>query len=403
MTELSLGYEPAAIAEEQRVRMIVISDIHATSSGAPLTNVAESTEADPNQNALVAACELLPRVAAGADAIICPGDMVDRGNTRPMRWVWGKLQELARALDAPLVATVGNHDVALTAMGAEKPTSPLRDLDPRFPHPEQTCLDAYWANDFGIVASEDWRILTVNSCSHLGFYDTSELEHGRISRVCMRELPRRLEEIGADRAINVCVVHHHPQEWTEDSDGPTSHMTEGDRLIELLEARPERWMMIHGHMHHPRLDYIGYGSGGTVRLASGSIGVNLLSESGVQVRNQMHVVDFDLGARDLGLMVAGEVRSYDWEPGQGWLEPGPHSGLARREAFGYRRDGIELAAWLQEISRERDQRSWSWGEVIELEPRCRYLAGIDRRAFHVGVRGLEGGVVEEREEVTFQW
>jgi hypothetical protein len=403
MNGSALEFEPAEVAEDHRVRMIVVSDIHATSSGEPLTNVAESTSNDASQNALVAACELLPQVAAGADAVICPGDLVNKGITTPMPWVWGKLQDLANALDAPLIATVGNHDVALEAMGAEKPTSPLRDLDPRFPHGEQDCVDAYWANDFGIVAGKNWRVLTVNSCSHLGFYDTSELKHGRLSRVSMRELPKRLDEVGTSKALNVCVVHHHPQEWTEDSDGPTSHMTEGDRLIELLEARSERWMMIHGHMHHPRLDYIGYGSGGTVRLASGSIGVNLLSESGVQVRNQMHVVDFDLGARDLGLMVAGEVRSYDWEPGEGWLEPGPRSGLSRREPFGYRRDGIELAAWLHGVARERDQRTWTWGEIVVLEPRCRYLAGIDRRTFYKGIRRLKGGVVEEREEVTFEW
>jgi Calcineurin-like phosphoesterase len=403
MNELTPEFLPAEIAEDQRVRMVVISDIHATESGNPLTNVAESTESDPSQNALIAACELIHREAADADCIICPGDLVNEGETAPMGWVWRKLQELSQGIDAPLVATVGNHDVALKATGAERPNSALRDLDPRFPYPEQTCLDTYWAHDFAVVSQADWRVLAVNSSAQLGFYDESERDHGRLGRHCMRELPKRLDEIGAGKPINVCIVHHHPQEWTEDSDRPTSHMTEGDRLIELLEGRPERWMMIHGHMHHPRLDYIGYGSGGTVRLASGSIGANLLSESGVQVRNQIHIVDFDLGARDLGLVIAGEVRSFDWEPGQGWLEPGPQSGLADREPFGYRRDGLELAAWLHGVGRERDQRSWKWEEVVAIEPRCRYLAGIDRRAFHAGIRGLKGGVVEEREEVTFQW
>ncbi len=89
--------------------------------------------------------------------------------------------------------------------------------------------------------------------------------------------------------------------------------------------------------------------------------------------------------------------------GRGWLEPGPRSGLESREPFGYRRDGIELAAWLHAVGRERNQRTWKWEEVVAVEPRCRYLAAVDRRAFYAGVRGLQGGVVEEREEVTFQW
>jgi hypothetical protein len=403
VTQPALEAEVATAARTPRIRMVVVSDIHATESGTPLTNVARSTAEEPKMNALTGARELLPAVADGTDCIVCPGDLVDRGNTGPMSWVWKELHELGADLDAPLVATAGNHDMALEAEGAERPSSALRELDPKFPFAEQACVDTYWAHDFAIVSGEHWRVLSINSSAQLGYYDASEADHGRFSRPCLTELPARLDSVGTGKTVNVCVVHHHPQEWTEDSDDPSSHMIEGDRLIKLLEERPERWMLIHGHMHHPRLDYVGRGSGGTVRLASGSIGANLLSDSGIQFRNQLHVVDFHPEAIELGLVLAGELTSYDWEPGEGWLPPAENSGLPHVEPFGYRRDGLELAVWLQGEARRREQRLWSWAEVVELEPRCRYLAEVDRKAFFAGVRLLDGGALEVSGEVTFRW
>lgn len=403
MNQALVQMEAANVACAERIRMVVVSDIHATESGDPITNVAKSTATKTAENALTGACSFLPEVAADTDCILCPGDLVHEGRTHPMKWVWEELHKLSQALDAPLIGTAGNHDMVLKPKGALRPNSALRLLDPKFPYTEQTCIDTFWAHDFAIVAEGDWRVLAINSSAQLGFFDESEADHGRFGRDCLRELPERLDQIGTDKAINVCMVHHHPQEWTEDSDDPSSHMLEGDRLIKLLEHRSEHWMLIHGHMHHPRLDYIGHGSAGPARLASGSVGANLLVESGVQFSNQLHVVDFDLGARQIGLAMAGLVTSYDWEEGQGWREPTEGSGLAHVAPFGYRRDGFELAAALRKRAQEIDRRMWSWAEVLDWEPRARFLIEADRLAFYAGVRRLGGGVQEGVEQVSFEW
>lgn len=403
MNQALLQREATEVAPAKRIRMVVISDIHATEYGDPMTNVAKSTASEITENALTGACSFLLEAAEGADCILCPGDLVHEGITDPMEWVWKELDKLAKALDAPLVGTAGNHDMLIKATGAERPNSALRRLNPKFPYVEQPCIDTYWAHDFAIVADGEWRVLVINSSAHHGFFDENETGHGRLGRDCMLELPKRLDEIGTGKAINACVVHHHPQEWTEDSDNPTSHMIEGDRLIKLLEGRPERWMLIHGHMHHPRLDYIGHSSSGPVRLASGSVGANLLTESGVQFTNQLHIVDFDLEARDLGLAMAGFVRSYDWEDGEGWREAAESSGLPPVAPFGYRRDGFEMAATLYEEARRVGRGTWTWDEILGWEPRARFLVDADLRAFFSGVRTLGGGPHVGVGQVSFEW
>lgn len=384
-----------------RIRVAVLSDIHATKDGEPVTNVAESTGDNLDLNALSAAIDALPTLSTETDLIICPGDLVHEGKTAPMGWVWKQLHHLADALDAPLIASAGNHDLLLKPTGGDKPEKALRALKPEFPHRNRECVKTYWSHEVAIVEGNGWRVVTINSSASMGGYDKKEAEWGRYGTYCRAELPRELEAAESVPPVNIAVCHHHPQEWTDDSDTTTNHMLRGDLLIDLLEGRRERWMLIHGHKHHPRLDYLGQGSGGPVRLASGSVGADLLGDRGTSVRNQMHVIDFDLDARDFGLTLAGHVHSWDWDPGVRWIPSGPKSGLPHRSSFGYRRDGAELAHWLGEEAEARDKKTWTWDEICDLEPRCRYLADCDFAEFIRGVRNLGGGVQEELREVTF--
>jgi metallophosphoesterase superfamily enzyme len=397
---------PSAQAETAELptvslRALVISDIHATIDADPQTIVAEATAADPDQNALAALPPFLSEHVGSVDLVLCPGDMVHRGQIAPIEWVWRELHRIADDLGAQLIGTAGNHDLLLNPVGPDTAEKGLRDLDPRFPHHEPGCIDTYWAHHFAIVRGEGWRVLAINSSAYLGGYDASENKHGRFDRYCERELPKRLcATDGA--AINICVFHHHPQEWTVDSDIQTSHMEQGDKLIGMLEARPEGWMFVHGHKHVPRLDYIGHSSGGPVRLASGSLGANLLEEVGATVRNQFHLIEFDLAAaKELGLRLAGEIETFDWAPGSGWEPAGYEGNLSSHEAFGYRRDGFELANWLQAHSREQRQFAWRWEELISLDPRVRFLSTRDREEFYRAVEAIGGGVQKGIGEVTF--
>jgi hypothetical protein len=390
------------------VRVVVLSDIHATDDQTVETNVARATAGDERENALSGAKVLLESEIGEADLLLCPGDLVHRGETGLMEWVWKELHAIAGDLGATLVATAGNHGMLREPEPHETPSDALRDLEPKFPYQAPQCVDAYWGHDLAIVESGDWRIVSLNSCGQHGGFNQSENDHGRLRKFCLKELEDRLGNSDAKPSVNICMTHHHPQEWSHEDDAASSHMEQGDRLIEMLDARPERWMLLHGHKHHSVLDYFGNGSSGPVRLSAGSVGASLLEDVGPDVGNQMHVVEFHIDAISKGLLLAGEVKSFDWVPGEGWELASAHKGLPRWSQFGYRRDGHELATKLLERAKAEKRRTWSWREILEMEEGCAYLSPRDREELFAGVKRLGGGIQQGSEpseflEVTFAW
>jgi hypothetical protein len=390
------------------VRVVVLSDIHAIKDKGSESKVARETAGEEKENALSGAQALLVSEVREADLLLCPGDLVHRGETGLMEWVWTELHATATNLGATLVATAGNHDMLREPKPHETPADALRSLEPKFPHQASHCVDAYWGHDLAIVESDDWRVVSLNSCGQHGGFNESENEHGRLRKFCIKELEERLKDTGAGPPVNICMTHHHPQEWSYEKDTESSHMEQGDRLIDMLDARPERWMLLHGHKHQPVLDYFGNGSSGSVRFSAGSVGANLLEEIGPDVGNQMHVIEFHIDAISSGLLLAGEVRSFDWVSGEGWELASTHGGLPRWSQFGYRRDGHELATKLRERAKAEQRRTWSWQEILDLEEGCAYLSPRDRDELFAGVKRLGGGVQEGPDpdkflEVTFEW
>lgn len=391
---------PAAAASEvdsppEVVRVVVLSDIHATSEADPLTHVAEATRGS-DRNALTAAGLLLAEHPGRADLLLCPGDLVHRGDTGPMAWVWGELHAIAARLGAVVVGSVGNHDLLQAPTGGQEPQDDLRRLSPTFPYDDQTCVRTYWSDSFGVVESARWRVISLNSCyAHRGF-DQDENKRGALKDQCLPGIGEYLQSAPSHPPVNICMCHHHPQEWSHGGRRPAYHLSGGDRLIELLDSREERWMLLHGHTHHPALGYFGHSSHGPVRLAAGSVGINLLPETGTRVRNQMHVIEFSMSAgSSLGLPLVGEVNSFTWQGG--WAPATAGAGLPARVGFGYRRDGQDLARELAgRAATAGSRRVYSWNAIVEqLEPRARYLTPADREELLRAIVRLGGGVVRD--------
>jgi len=383
------------------VRAVILSDIHATADGKPETNVnASATGAE--KNALDGASEKLLQVldGAGVDLVLCPGDLIHGGKPEPIGWVWERLLDLASDLGAMLIGATGNHDLLRKPTLGKSPFDPLRALEPPFPIGNETQLNSYWANDFGVERGNNWQLVTMNSCALHGGFNEEETEVGRFRESCLKELSRSLENTQETvAAVNICMIHHHPVEWTHGGDRPASHLQSGDLLIDLLDRRPERWIVVSGHKHYPELGYLGHGTNGPVWIAAGSIGADLLRDTSIRVRNQMHVVDVVLdAATSVGLTTAGEIRSFDWQPGFGWTDALASSGLPARCGFGYRRDSLELVNELRACLARVKRTSIRWAELVREDPRWHFLTPNDRRVFLEAVRVAGGGVTGRDEE-----
>lgn len=387
----ALDFESPLRNQVDVVQVAVISDIHATECGDPRTNVAAS-ESDADANALIGARGLLARVFPEADLLLCPGDLVHKGDTSPAAWVWERLAEIAGDLGALRIGATGNHDLAREPPPGQAPNTALKRLRPRFPVADTAQFNSYWTNDFGIVEGAAWRVISMNTCG-LHPYAWDEREHGSFQPETLGELEAALNALGEGPAVNICMVHHHPVEWTHGAEREAGHLLRGDRLIELLAGRPERWILVNGHKHHSRLGYLGDSSNGPIWVSAGSIGADLLGDTGTTVRNQMHVVDVLTDAPSaVALRTAGEVYSFDWEPGRGWEEATLRSGLPARCAFGYRRDSWDLVEELRAELSRRSRTSILWLDVLTWDPRWHFLTPADRTAVFEAVRAAGGGV-----------
>lgn len=365
-----------AVTPAGAVRAIVVSDIHAVASGTG--SQVSQAEGDPSLNALLAAQAAIADSGMTADLLLCPGDLVDRGAVAPMPWVWARLQEIAAATGAALVATVGNHDVERKTSG-QRPQEALRALRPLFPGLDnRDRSNQYWSENFTVARSPDnrWRVVALDTCGLTG-YDPDAEDRGLLPRAT---LDRLREVLAADEPaeVNVLMCHHQPLEWTQTGDTKTSHIERGDLLIDLLDHQPESWMLLHGHKHEPRLDYFAHGTNGSVRFAAGSLGVAMSTGPMPSLRNQFHVVDFQRDAGGLGMNMAGTIHSFDWATGLGWEPADARSGLAPRAGFGFRREGPELAQWLRRnaVSGGLAKRL-QWQAILDAEPRAEYLAPRD--------------------------
>jgi len=385
------------------VRLVVVSDIHATPDGDPPTNVAES-KTGAVENALVGARDFLDSEIGDADLVICPGDLVHQGEISPTQWTWNELQGLAQALNAATVAAVGNHDLLRSPRDDQDPAMGLRALTgAHFPLPDKDATNSYWADDFGAFQVGGCRVISMNTCANHGGFDPKAANFGSFRQHALRELTDYLQGQPDGPAINICLLHHHPVEWTHKGDALHGHLLRGDLLIDLLDQRPEHWMVISGHKHHPSLGYLGRSTNGPVWLSAGSIGAEVLTDTGTSVRNQMHVVDIACNAASaLGLRFAAEIHSYDWEPGRGWSAANIRSGLPGRCGVGFRRDALELLSDLDAYLRGLNRGNIRWSEIVAWDPRWAYLTPGDRQAMLGQLERNGGGFTGIDDDATLE-
>jgi len=369
------------------MRIAIASDIHAYDPidpppPAPPSYLCISDPADrPNRHPIAGLKHLISSEKLRADILLCPGDMADRANTAALAYVWNELHALQSLLGAnKLIATAGNHDVDsrhkyndFDAKGA------LQSLIPSFPGLSEQQCDQYWARNFVLAEETDWRLLLLNSSAYhgAGKDQLKEAEHGRVSQRTLSAIETALASSSA-KEVNILVCHHHLYRDNAIFEQDYSEMDGADHLLRLLGSGEHgQWLVVHGHKHHPKLQYGAGGLTSPVVFGAGSLCASLYAELAARARNQFYILEINPNAAKIhGLDIAGHITAWDWIPNAGFKPAGISSGLPHISGFGYRASIATIA------SRIAAQFSGTnpylrWHELLTFIPELQYLLHSD--------------------------
>lgn len=357
-------------------KFLLLSDIHASdidpsSSNAPSYvssfNAAASAKKDPitDLERILNSPELKP------DYILCAGDITNKSQPSGLSYAWNRLNSLADALGAELVATVGNHDLdSRFSSNRFDPRGYVMSLRPALPVADRTAFLEYWAEHFTVLRKEDCTLLVVNTASyHGGGADPKvELEHGRVSEVTNEAIAARLAELSLGH-VNVALCHHHPIR-AEPSDKEFVGLTRGgERLMSVLAATGAPWVLVHGHKHRPELFYGDGGGNAPVVLSCASFSAQVNADAQNKNPNQVHLLVCDRDdAAVTAYASAGQVLSWTWQDSVGWSPARGAHGLPHVSGFGFRGPPRSLVEAIEAQLDAHQASSMAWREMVQAVP-----------------------------------
>lgn len=328
------------------LRIAVASDLHAHPGANPSPSHLDTTqpEAITNQHPIAALLDLIQKNSLTANVLLSPGDLGDKANPLGTSYAWSALARIAKTLNCDTyIATAGNHDLDSRFNDTDfDPAHILRGLSPEFPLQDEQLNDIYWSRDYSIKDLPSLRIVVLNSSAYHG-YTGIEMNHGRISERALKQLESDLCKRGP-KPVNILLCHHHPHQHSELELGEGDVMKKGQLLLDLLgSGRHGRWLVIHGHKHHPKISYAAGGNLSPVVFAAGSFSAILKGPLQTVARNQFYLIEFDVNKCNKRALV-GTVKAWDWSAGIGWIEAASmNSGLPARFGFGVRTDPSAIA------------------------------------------------------------
>ena len=237
-------------------------------------------------------------------------------------------------------------------------------LMPPFPAGESSLSDRYWAHGFCIQEIGDARFLVINTCWLHESRD--ELERGVVTDYTLERIKEQLSVL-PKRPLNVAVCHHHPHPHSELKLGFDDVIRNGQKLLDLL-SDDGPWMVIHGHKHHPKVEYAQGQFRQPIVLACGSFSGRLEGDNALVSKNYFHVVN----VLRMGNRLAGEIRSWSWIPGFGWTEySAALPSFPSRVGFGSTADINLLATDVVDLIGSHPFVAWS--ELTSKEPELVFL------------------------------
>ncbi|MCB9164377.1 MAG: metallophosphoesterase [Flavobacteriales bacterium] len=364
------------------MRLLVLSDLHACavadyalkdSSHYSPHNTAISDLECPIRSLLGFIDARSKKDAMVADYVICPGDIIHQAQPEGLSKAWEDIHTIARKVNAKtVIATAGNHDVDSRHKHSDfDPKGELQTISPFFPLADETFSNEFWSRNLTIIQESEANIVVLNTCAYHGSSDVpDEQKHGRISRHTLNYLDKRLSEMVNDlnNRVNILLCHHHPQPVATPNANDFQDIKGGADLLAILN-KPDygSWLMIHGHIHYPYVEYARGTTTSPIIFSAGSVAAKLYWDLGTTTRNQFYILDI---SRHPSGAVVGQGQAYIWGPGHGWKEADAQYGIPPVFGFGIRNPP---ASWIPQIS-SAVSSFLSWDELVTAIPDLKYVS-----------------------------
>ncbi|MGC3968741.1 MAG: metallophosphoesterase [Pirellulales bacterium] len=374
--------KPSNRTSNSVIRIAVVSDVHAYDELEPddAPSHCRVGENDPMKNPLAGLRGFIAEQQLRADILMCPGDLGDKAHPVAIQHVWSELQEIKTLLKAQqLLTTTGNHDLDSRYSHHFDAKGTLQSLVPQYPFLDEHANDKYWARNYVCITEPGYRIIVLNSSAFHGEgnYEKTkryEYEQGRVSDFTLGLIRSELQS-SRSPPINILLCHHHPHPHSELRLGEKDLMIGGQALLEMLgSGQFGSWLVIHGHKHHPKLEYAAGGTSAPIVFAAGSVAAVLYPEIQTICRNQFYIIEFPTKAMSTLGFVA-RFFSWDWLSGMGWRKAAKASKLPATGGFGWRGDIITLAKVVASLVKNKSSVMWS--DLVVDHPSLEFLLPQD--------------------------
>jgi predicted phosphodiesterase len=225
----------------------------------------------------------------------------------------------------------------------------------------------------------------LNSCAYHGGEEV-EKDRGAVPPSTVERLAKEIASL-EPKCVSVLLCHHHPHQHQELGLGAEDVMRNGQVLLDMLgEDAAARWIVVHGHKHHPKVSYASGGATSPVVFSAGSLSANLYLELQTEARNQFYILEFDVEAV-LRSGLVGIVRAWNWFAGAGWKIARGEGGIASGSGFGCRLDPRMVAKMISETATTSPIK---WSRLAESLTDLSYVlpSDLDKINKSLGPHGL---------------
>lgn len=304
--------------------------------------------------------------------VLSPGDFTHQSDKQGFFSGWSYVNELARALKAEVIATIGNHDIDSRHTYSNYSFDIPKKISQNFPM-SKTRLAQFWDTGFVFVEETDFQILVVNSTHFHTHYDKGDsIENpavkGKMDAAQIEQIEQYLKANNDPNKIKIGLVHHHPIQHARQALGEHDFIENGDAFLNVLGTYRFD-LLIHGHKHDPWLRYQITGNGFSLPiLSSGSFSATN-QISWINKFNYFHVIEI---IKEDTKPANGTLETFTFKNRNGWKKD-RDDGFYPYSGFGYLDNLQQLADKIKLKLSNSANGILKWDTILANIPEIKFL------------------------------